>query len=425
MNNRPFSICILILIISIIQAPFPASARETVRPNPTDIVITEAAVDYSALSPVPQVPTESGINESKADISALSPVPQMQAEVGINESETDISALSPVPQVPAEVVIDEPGTIYSPYVPADNPLWRADYASFDPLMAAFIRYTEPIPAAYKRPASQRGSVIELTYDSFDYTVEPPVPVQKPVVIYLPYGYEAHPKKRYDIIYLMHGWQGTAQDFLGIPTVVSLLDHLIEDEKLPPLILACPTVDAENKSQDWPRTLEEAMVFQKEVREVLLPFVESQVRTKAKKTSLKGLVASREHRGFIGFSMGGAVTWNQLLYNLDLFSFYAPMCGDCWIRGDEANYRSARKTVNRMEKLLKKWKKYDDGDYRILAAIGTKDDMRRGMDNQIREMYTRERFRYGNLRYLVKKDGRHDLDTVLEYVYNVLLEYRAS
>ena len=446
MRSHALTLCIITLFIFVTRPLFPTSARAALRQSSVTAVIDEPDSNISAQEQDPHDPVDVVIETPASDTQTQEtdqhdPVdividgvgtdnkvqdtdPRDPVDVVIDGAGTDNKAQETFSQDTDEVVVDEPGTIYTPYIPADNPLWRADYASFDPLSAAYIRYTDPIPAAYNRPASHQGSVIELTYDSFDYTTEPPTPVIKPVSIYLPYGYDAHPKKRYDIIYLMHGWQGTAQDFLSIPLAVSILDHLIEEKRLPPLILACPTVDAENKPQDWPRSLEETMVFHKEVREVLLPFVESQVRTKAKKTSLKGLAASRKHRGFIGFSMGGAVTWNQLLYNLDLFSFYAPMCGDCWIYGDTANYRSARKTVNRMEKLLDKWKKYTDNDYRILASIGTKDDLRVETDNQIREMYTRERFKYGNLRYLIKKDGYHDLDAVLEYVYNVLLEYRS-
>ena len=328
-------------------------------------------------------------------------------------------------EAPVEIVFDNPDSEQPTPLPAAHPFSRSDYASFDPAVSDYVRYTVPVPALYYRPAVQQGSVIELQYDSFDYTAEPPRPVKKPVVLYLPYGYDADPDECHDILYLMHGWQGTAQDFLSIPLVVSMLDHLIEEERIPPLILACPTVDAENRPQDWPRSLEETLVFQEEVRRDLIPFVESQLCTWAKDTSPEGLAASRDHRGFIGFSMGGAVTWNQLVCNPDLFSFYGPMCGDCWIFGDMANYLSAEATVDEIEVRLGNWPAYSDDDYRIIACTATKDELRRGMDNQIREMYARDRFRNGNLYYLIKKDGLHDLDAVLEYVYNILLAYGRS
>ena len=325
-------------------------------------------------------------------------------------------------QAPVEIIFDDPDSPQPASFPAAHPFSRSDYASFDPSVSGYVRYTAAIPALYYEPAAQQGDVTELQYDSFDYTAEPPRPVKKPVVLYLPYGYGTDPDERHDILYLMHGWQGTAQDFLGIPLVVSMLDHLIEEGRIPPLILACPTVDAENKPQDWPRSLEETLVFQEEVRHDLVPSVEAQLCTWAQDTSPEGLAASRDHRGFIGFSMGGAVTWNQLLYNPDLFFFYGPMCGDCWIFGDMANYSSARKTVDEIEARLGEWPTYSDDDYRIIACSATSDALRPGMDNQIREMYARDRFRNGNLYYLIKKDGQHDLDAVLEYVYNILLAY---
>ena len=76
-----------------------------------------------------------------------------------------------------------------------------------------IHYTDAVPSEYFRPASEQGTVEVLWYDSKDYTASSKPTTRKPAYVYLPYGYDA--SKKYDVIYLLHGWTGVAQEyFLG-------------------------------------------------------------------------------------------------------------------------------------------------------------------------------------------------------------------
>lgn len=69
--------------------------------------------------------------------------------------------------------------------------------------------TDPVPSTYLSAAQQGGSVQRIEYDSIDYA-ESGDPVKKQAYVYLPYGYdEADADTRYNILYLMHGWGGSA------------------------------------------------------------------------------------------------------------------------------------------------------------------------------------------------------------------------
>ena len=67
-----------------------------------------------------------------------------------------------------------------------------------------------MPEEYFAPSDHPGQVVEITYDSRDYTDAAEPAIQKAAYVYLPYGYdEADQETRYDVLYLMHGWTMTA------------------------------------------------------------------------------------------------------------------------------------------------------------------------------------------------------------------------
>jgi len=72
-----------------------------------------------------------------------------------------------------------------------------------------IQMTETVPDEYGAEASQQGTVEKIWYDSKDYTRSDLPATRKPAYVYLPYGYSTDEK--YDVIYLLHGWTGTAED----------------------------------------------------------------------------------------------------------------------------------------------------------------------------------------------------------------------
>ena len=59
---------------------------------------------------------------------------------------------------------------------------------------------------------------------------------------------------------------------------------------------------------------------------MIPAVESKYSTYAESVTKEGLEASRDHRGFGGFSMGSVNTWNTFRYCMDYFRYFMPMSG---------------------------------------------------------------------------------------------------
>lgn len=94
---------------------------------------------------------------------------------------------------------------------------------------AQTEYISAVPEEYFAPSDHPGQVVEITYNSRDYTDAARPVIQKTAYVYLPYGYdETDSDTRYDILYLMHGWTMTAGGFFD-PTrsgIVPMLDHFI-------------------------------------------------------------------------------------------------------------------------------------------------------------------------------------------------------
>ena len=67
-------------------------------------------------------------------------------------------------------------------------------------------YIGAVPDEYMAEASQQGQVIQIAYETRDYTLDSEEVIQKPAWVYLPYGYDENDEDtKYDILYLMHGW----------------------------------------------------------------------------------------------------------------------------------------------------------------------------------------------------------------------------
>ena len=152
-------------------------------------------------------------------------------------------------------------------------------------------YISAVPEEYFSPSDHPGQVVEVTYDSRDYTDASEPAIQKTTYVYLPYGYdETDQETRYDVLYLMHGWTMTAGDFFDQAQsgIASMLDHMVENGDIPPAIVVCATFDAQNQSQGFSRSVEELSVFHRDLRENLIPFVESRYHTYAEDVTEEGL-----------------------------------------------------------------------------------------------------------------------------------------
>ena len=282
-------------------------------------------------------------------------------------------------------------------------------------------YISAVPKEYFAPSGHPGQVVEITYDSRNYTDPAEPAIQKTAYVYLPYDYdEADQDTRYDVLYLMHGWTMTAGDFFdpAQSDIVPMLDHMIENGDIPPVIAVCATFDAQNQSQGFSRSVEELSVFHRDLRENLIPFVESRYHTYAQDVTEEGLQASREHRAFGGFSLGAVTTWYQFIYNLDYIQYFLPMSGDCWIMGTYGGLYQPVETVDYLEQVVSDGG-WDGDDFCIYQGIGTSDPIWDQADSQIQEMLTRDLFTPENLHYAIIEGGQHDIDACEWYLYHAL------
>ena len=146
-------------------------------------------------------------------------------------------------------------------------------------------------------------------------------IQKTAYVYLPYGYdETDEDARYDILYLMHGWTMTAGDFFdpAQSDSVPMLDHMIENGDIPPVIVVCATFDAQNQSQGFSRSVEELSVFHRDLRENLIPAVESRYRTYAADVTERVKALASENNTLLGhFLCQGSIDLNRTAQRLKI------------------------------------------------------------------------------------------------------------
>lgn len=247
------------------------------------------------------------------------------------------------------------------------------------------------PDYYLNEGSKKGTVIKETYDGINGS--------NTLNVYLPYGYDS--SKKYNIFYLMHGGgENENTIFSSDVKLNNMLDHMIENGDIEPMIVVTPTF---NKCQ--------AETVWDEVKQSIVPFVEGKYSTYADNTTPAGLEASRMHRAYGGFSMGGGSTWNVLINDIDYFGYYMPLSGHCW--GGASAIENAISGS-----------KYKDSTY-ILAATGTDDIAYDNLKPQIDSMKNMSVFTYtsdfskGNLYFLEASGLTHWWGYVRHYVYDAL------
>ena len=198
---------------------------------------------------------------------------------------------------------------------------------------------EYIPAEYKYPAEQAGTLEKLTYqtwESFSYE-ERTQELTKEAWVYLPYGYSE--EQKYNVFYLSHGGWSNETTIMGTDeephTFKYVIDHAIQDGKIQPLIIVLPTYNntSPSDSGDYGLALKLTDQFHNELLNDLIPAVEGRYSTYAENTTPADIAASRDHRGFGGFSMGSVNTWCTFRYCLDYFRYFMPMSGSYTTDGE--------------------------------------------------------------------------------------------
>jgi enterochelin esterase-like enzyme len=140
-----------------------------------------------------------------------------------------------------------------------------------------------------------------------------VGVNRKTLIYTPPGYSR--KKKYPVLYLLHGIGGDEKEWLkgGSPQVI--LDNLYAHNKLAPMIVVMPNGRAMKDDRATGNVFDSLKVkafstFEKDLLTDLIPFIEKKY----------AVYKDREHRALAGLSMGGGQSLNFGLGNLATFGW---------------------------------------------------------------------------------------------------------
>ena len=328
-------------------------------------------------------------------------------------------SLTPGPTM--EIAVSETGILPAEETTAAS---TAENSTLEPIAESGTEHSVPqelkiIPEEYYQPADQQGTLTDLyydTYESFSYH-EKSEPLQKHAVVYLPYGYSKD--QQYDVFYLMHGGWGDETMTLGTlnnpSTFKNVIDHAIAAGEIRPLIIVCPTYNNTNEngrdSANFSLAMQLTENYPNELINDLIPAVEGTYSTYAASVSKDDLIASRDHRGFGGFSMGSVATWRTFQYGLDYFRYFLPM--SCGTSLNEEEIFAAAKGRN-------------PDDYFVFVMTGTDDFAYSYDQGRTDRMKASPYFsdvddnETGNFAFRVKEGYSHDGRAAMEYTYNGLL-----
>ncbi len=245
-----------------------------------------------------------------------------------------------------------------------------------------------IPSEFTEKCGRQGTVSSLSYRD------------KYTLLYTP----AQPARH--ILYLIHGGGGDQHSFF-CPPFLNMADQMIDRGLLEPLYIVSPCFYDPDEQDKRPAASGIAVrKFCAELRQEIIPLAEGHI----------GQTFSRENRAISGFSMGGVTTWYAFLQALDLFYWFLPLSGDCWVCGETCGGKYPQETA---EKLADAVREQGAPDFRIHAVTGSADIAFPNLDAQIRAMQARPDVFGGKLRYDVLENGVHDYETIFRYLYNAL------
>jgi enterochelin esterase family protein len=173
-------------------------------------------------------------------------------------------------------------------------------------------------------------------------------------IYTPPDYDANPRARYPVLYLLHGWGENEQGWHNQGHVDFIMDNLIADGKAKPMLVVMDNLNAVKPGEDGGLYAARSIIARRSMADVpppigappaagarrpgfpanfgatftemmltdLIPMVESAYR----------VAPGRENRAMAGLSMGGMQSFQTVLANLDKFAYLGGFSGSSGGRG---------------------------------------------------------------------------------------------
>jgi enterochelin esterase-like enzyme len=117
----------------------------------------------------------------------------------------------------------------------------------------------------------------------------------PVQVVLPPGYASHPRQRYPVLYLLHGFPGVPAQFLNVGQVSALEATLVAAGRMKPLILVMPTgTRSFLADEEWANGISQGNAWETFVGRDLVRAIDTRYRT----------IAAGAGRAIAGLSEGG-------------------------------------------------------------------------------------------------------------------------
>ena len=157
-----------------------------------------------------------------------------------------------------------------------------------------------------------------------------------LTVYTPYGYENNPKKKYPVLYLLHGAGGDEEAWTSMGRAAQILDNLIEKGLAEPMIVVMPNGNANQAAartlnipekpmpNRWDRDAFEKMSEAERTKLMngyvislcteIVPFIEKNFRAIPKPAS----------RAIAGLSMGGGHTISASILYPEMFDYICPL-----------------------------------------------------------------------------------------------------
>lgn len=124
-------------------------------------------------------------------------------------------------------------------------------------------------------------------------------------VYAPPGYDASATEKYPVLYLMHGGGEDERGWSTQGRTDLILDNLIAENKAKPMLVVMP----DGNLGSWNNFEQSLSTFEKELKQAVIPFVESNYR----------VAPGANNRALAGLSMGGLQTLYAGLRNTDMFA----------------------------------------------------------------------------------------------------------
>ena len=116
-----------------------------------------------------------------------------------------------------------------------------------------------------------------------------------VVVYLPPGYATHPRRRYPVLYLLHGFPGKPLAFLETVRMGVVEDELVARHRARPLILVMPFGSTgQFTDKEWANGVGKAQGWETFLARDVVHAIDARYRT----------IPTRTGRGVAGLSEGG-------------------------------------------------------------------------------------------------------------------------